>query len=72
MSNLEAPGRTGEGDRPDQDRTTTPPDPPNPFGPDAPNIREDDPAGGPVVPEAAPPTPPEAPLDEDNFAPDEA
>ncbi|HZW31371.1 MAG TPA: hypothetical protein VFF52_11725, partial [Isosphaeraceae bacterium] len=47
------------------------PDAPNPFGPDAPNVRDDDPAGGQVVPEAPPPKPPVAPLDHGDFAPDE-
>ena len=47
------------------------PDEPNPFGPDAPNVREDDPPGGQVVPEAPPPKPPTTPLDYGDFAPDE-
>ena len=56
------PSTPGAG--PDQDE-------PNPFGPDAPNVREDDPPGGQVVPEAPPPSPPETVLDDDQFAPDE-
>lgn len=56
------PGQAGEG--PD-------PDAPNPFGPDAPNVRSDDPTGGQVVPQAEAPTPPAIPLDDDDFAPDE-
>ena len=47
------------------------PDEPNPFGPDAPNVRDDDPPGGQVVPEAPPPQPPATPLDHGDFAPDE-
>jgi hypothetical protein len=54
-----------QGNGPDQDE-------PNPFGPDAPNVRDDDPPGGQVIPEAAPPSPPETVLDDDQFAPDEA
>jgi hypothetical protein len=57
------PGRVGSGPDPDE---------PNPFGPDAPNVREDDPPGGQVVPEASPPKPPTTPLDYGDFAPDEA
>ncbi len=47
------------------------PDEPNPFGPDAPNVREDDSPGGQVVPEAPPPKPSTTPLDYGDFAPDE-
>jgi hypothetical protein len=56
------PGRGASGPDPDE---------PNPFGPDAPNVREDDPPGGQVVPEAPPPQPPATPLDYGDFAPDE-
>jgi hypothetical protein len=45
---------------------------PNPFGPDAPNVRADDPPGGQTVPEAPPPKPPATPVDYGDFAPDEA
>jgi hypothetical protein len=47
------------------------PDAPNAFGPDAPNVRDDDPPGGQVVPEAPPPKPPVAPRDHGDIAPDE-
>ncbi len=48
-----------------------PPDGANPFGPDAPNVREDDPPSGPFDPEASPPDPSPIPLDDADFAPDE-
>ncbi|QEH38907.1 hypothetical protein OJF2_75170 [Aquisphaera giovannonii] len=47
------------------------PDIPNPFGPDAMNVRDDDPPGGQAAPEAPPPGPPSVALDDDDFAPDE-
>ena len=46
-------------------------DGPNAFGPDSPNVPEDDPPGGQSLPEAPPPEPPAIPLDDDAFAPDE-
>jgi hypothetical protein len=52
-------------------RTDLDPDEANIFDPDAPNVREDDPPGGQVVPEAPPPKPPTTPLDHGDFAPDE-
>jgi hypothetical protein len=75
MSNPAAP-RPPEKPRP-WDRPSTPhdgpdQDDPNPFGPDAPNVREDDPPGGQVIPEAPPPSRPETVLDDDQFAPDES
>jgi hypothetical protein len=75
MSNPAAPHPPEKPRR--RDRLTTPgngpdPDEPNPFGPDAPNVRDDDPPGGQVIPEAPPPSPPETILDDDQFAPDEA
>jgi hypothetical protein len=42
------------------------------FGPDAPNVRDDDAPGGQVIPEAPPPSPHETVLDDDQFAPEEA
>ena len=57
--------------RPGQAAPGPDPDEPNPFGPDAPNVREDDPPGGQVAPEASPPKPPATPLDHGDFAPDE-
>lgn len=47
------------------------PDEENPFGPDAPNVREDDLPSGPFEPEAEPPEPSPIPLDDADFAPDE-
>ena len=68
-----APQGTQGAGHPGQARIGPGPDPdePNPFGPDAPNVREDDPPGGQVVPEAPPPKPPTTPLDYGDFAPDE-
>ena len=43
----------------------------NPFGPDAPNVREEDASAMDVVPLAAPPGPPATVLDDADFAPDE-
>jgi hypothetical protein len=65
----DSPRRT---DQPGVPKAGPDPDEPNPFGPDAPNVREDDPPGGQVVPEAPPPKPPDTVLDDDQFAPDEA
>ena len=73
MLNASRPGDT-PGDRPagaSRTRTDLDPDESNIFGPDAPNVREDDPPGGQVVPEAPPAKPPAAPLDHGDFAPDE-
>lgn len=47
------------------------PDDSNRFGPDAPNVRADDPPGGQVVPTAPPVQPSRYPLDHGDFAPDE-
>jgi hypothetical protein len=47
-------------------------DDPNPFGPDAPNVRSDEPDPGPLLPEAPVPTPPAEPLEDDDYAPDES
>ena len=52
-------------------RSDVDPDESNIFGPDAPNVRDDDPPNGQVVPEAAPAKPPDTPLDHGDFAPDE-
>ncbi len=52
--------------------TVSDPDDPNPFGPDAPNTRDDDPPASSWPPLAAPPTPSTAALDEADFAPDES
>ena len=78
MSNPAAPSvppGPGRSDRPDSSGPGPvaghDQDQPNPFGPDAPNVREDDPPGGQVVPEAPPPKPPDTVLDDDQFAPDE-
>ena len=46
-------------------------DDPNPFGPDAPNVRSDEPDPGPLLPEAPVPTPPTELLEDDDYAPDE-
>jgi hypothetical protein len=73
MLNPSRPGHTA-GDQPrdaDRSRSDLDPDESNIFGPDAPNVREDDPPGGQVVPEAPPPKPPDTPLDYGDFAPDE-
>lgn len=48
-----------------------PPDGANPFGPDAPNVREDDPPAGPFLPEVDPSETAPIPLDDADFAPDE-
>jgi hypothetical protein len=56
---------------PGQPGTVSDPDAPNSFGPDAPNVRDDDPEPGHELPEAPQPTPPAEPLDDDDFAPDE-
>lgn len=61
----------GRGTDPGRARTDLDPDESNVFGPDAPNTRADDPPGGQVAPEAPPPEPPSAVLDEGDFAPDE-
>jgi hypothetical protein len=76
MSNPAAPSVPGGPERADRPSSPQPgpgpdQDQPNPFGPDAPNVREDDPPGGQVVPEARPPTPPATVLEDDQFAPDE-
>jgi hypothetical protein len=52
-------------------RSDLDPEESNRFGPDAPNVREDDPLGGQVIPETRPSKPPEKPLDHGDFAPDE-
>ena len=49
----------------------TDPDEPNPYGPDAPNVRDDDPAEWQEIPLAEPPKPPKTVLDDSDFAPDE-
>jgi len=72
MSNPAAPDVPQEAERPAPGGSVATPEGPNPFGPDAPNVRGDDPAGGQITPEAPPPSPPETPLDEGDFAPDEA
>ncbi len=59
------PGAGSAGTIPDEDGA-------NPFGPDAPNVREDDPTGGQAIPLAPQPPPPAVPLEEDDFAPDES
>lgn len=71
MSNPAEPNAPREPDRPTPGNTTATPEGPNPFGPDGPNVRDDDPPGGQAIPEAPPPSPPETPLDEGDFAPDE-
>jgi hypothetical protein len=74
MSNPAAPSVPPDaerGERPSHPLPGPDQDQPNPFGPDAPNVREDDPPGGQVVPEAPPPKPPATALDDDQFAPDE-
>lgn len=71
MSNPAAPRVPEEAARTGSPGPETIPDEPNPFGPDAPNLREDDPPGGPFVPEAQPDSPPSTPLAGDDFAPDE-
>jgi hypothetical protein len=74
MLNTARPGQTN-GDPAANRRPTgadLDPDDPNRFGPDAPNVREDDPPGGQVIPETPPPRPPAPPLDHGDFAPDEA
>lgn len=47
------------------------PDDSNRFGPDAPNVRADDPPGGQTPPTAPPVLPSRYPLDHGDFAPDE-
>jgi hypothetical protein len=47
------------------------PDGTSPFGPDAPNVRDEDPKATQGTPEARPPRPPAQPLKEDQIAPDE-
>ena len=59
------PGAGSAGTIPDEDGA-------NPFGPDAPNVREDDPPGGQAIPPAPQPPPPAVPLEEADFAPDES
>jgi hypothetical protein len=48
------------------------PDGTNPFGPDTPNVRDDDPKAATVTPESPLPRPPAEPLQEDQIAPDYA
>jgi len=48
------------------------PDGTSPFGPDAPNVRDDDPKVTTETPEAPLPRPPARPLQEDEIAPDYA
>jgi hypothetical protein len=77
MSNPAIPGvsrddqLTGGTGQPGPPPSIPDPDEPNPFGPDAPNVREDDPPGGQVAPRANPPKPPDTPLDHGDFGPDE-
>lgn len=47
------------------------PEGPNPFGPDAPNVREDEVSGSLDEIEADPPEPAATPLSEADFAPDQ-
>jgi hypothetical protein len=73
MLNVSRPGKT-VGDPPNdfgQARNDLDPDESNIFGPDAPNVREDDPPDGQVVTEVEPTKIPDAPLDYGDFAPDE-
>jgi hypothetical protein len=56
---------------PGQPGVVSDPDVPHSFGPDAPNVRDDDPPPDLKPPIAAPPTPPAEPLEEDEIAPDE-
>ncbi len=76
MLNESLAGRTAgdppEETQPSQGGYDLEPDDPNQFGPDAPNVREDDPPGGQVVPLAPPVQPSTYPLDHGDFAPDEA
>ena len=75
MLNASRPGQTAGNPAADPRRARADLDPDESqhrFGPDAPNVREDDPPGGQVVPEAPPPKPPATPLDHGDFAPDEA
>ena len=52
--------------------TVSDPDAPNPFGPDAPSVRDDDPKEGQGIPEAPQPSIPIEPLEDDEIAPDES
>jgi hypothetical protein len=75
MSDPEAPDPPDPSPRPSrsgQPGAPLDPDGSNIFGPDAPNVRSDDPSWGQPEPEAPPPSPPTASPDELDFAPDGA
>src|SRR5438105_4924697 len=57
--------------QPGQPGIVSDPDVPNRFGPDQPNVRDDDPKGGQTTPQAPPPSPPAEPLEDDQIAPED-
>ncbi len=65
------PSSHGPGPEPAPRAARPAPEGPNPFGPDAPNVRDDEPPPDGAIPLAEPPKPPRTALDDDDFAPDE-
>jgi len=69
MPTPSAPEPTPDASEPNPPGTVSDPDA---FGPDAPNVRDDDPEGGQGVPLAPQPSIPVEPLEDDEIAPDES
>jgi len=73
LAEVETPAE-GEQPRTSSDpsqQVVTNPDGTSPFGPDAPNIREEDPKAAQGTTRAQPPPSPAQPLQDDQIAPDE-